>query len=58
LGKSIHLNRPRKKHNSGFDLLPIAVTEIKKRKLHGASLSAKHSFQPIDMRLQASVHFN
>jgi len=27
LGKSVHLNRPGKKHNSGFGLPPIAVTK-------------------------------
>jgi len=27
LGKSIHLNRPGKKHNSGFRLPPIVVTK-------------------------------
>jgi len=32
LGKSVHLNRPGKKHNSGFGLLPTAVTKIKKKK--------------------------
>jgi len=30
LGKSVHLNRPGKKHNSGFGLPLIAVTKIKK----------------------------
>jgi len=29
LGKSVRLNRPGKKHNSGFGLPPIAVTKIK-----------------------------
>jgi len=29
LGKSVHLNRPGKKHNSGFGLPPIAVTKKK-----------------------------
>jgi len=29
LGKSVHLNRPGKKHNSDFGLPPIAVTKIK-----------------------------
>jgi len=28
LGKSFHPNHPGKKHNSGFDLSPIAAIEI------------------------------
>jgi len=28
---SVHLNRPGKKHSSGFGLPPIAVTEINKK---------------------------
>jgi len=32
LGKSVHLNHPDKKHNSGFGLPPIAVTKINKKK--------------------------
>jgi len=32
LGKSVHLNRPGKKHNSGFGLSPTAVTKIKLKK--------------------------
>jgi len=32
LGKSVHLNRPGKKHNSGFGLPPIAVTKINNNK--------------------------
>jgi len=32
LGKSVRSNSPGKKHNSGFGLLPIAVTRIKLRK--------------------------
>jgi len=31
LGKSVHLNRPGQKHNSGFGLPPIAVTKIYKK---------------------------
>jgi len=31
-GKSVHLNRPGKKHNSGFGLPPIAVTKNKIKK--------------------------
>jgi len=31
LGKSVHLNRPGKKHNSGFGLPPIAVTKNLKK---------------------------
>jgi len=27
LGKSVHLNRPGKKHNSGFGLSPFAVAK-------------------------------
>jgi len=30
LGKSGHLNRPGKKHNSGLGLLPIAVAKVNK----------------------------
>jgi len=33
LGKSVHLNRPGKKHNSGLGLPPIAVAKINKKKL-------------------------
>jgi len=32
LGKSVHLNRPGKKHNSGLGLPPIAVAKINKKK--------------------------
>jgi len=32
LGKSVHLNRPGKKRNSGLGLPPIAVTKITKKK--------------------------
>ena len=32
LGKSVHLNRPGKKHNPGLGLPPTAVTKIKKKK--------------------------
>jgi len=32
LGMSAHLNRPGKKHNSGFGLPPIAVTKVNKKK--------------------------
>jgi len=32
LGKSVHLNRPGKKHNSGLDLPPIAVTKVNKKR--------------------------
>jgi len=31
LGKSVHLNYPSKKHNSGFGLPPIAVIKIVKK---------------------------
>ena len=37
LGKSVHLNRPGKKHNSGFGLPPIAVTKINKKKRYSAA---------------------
>jgi len=32
LGKSVHLNCPGMKHNSGFGLPPIAVTKITKKR--------------------------
>jgi len=31
LGKSVHLNRPGEKHNSGFGLPQIPVTKITKK---------------------------
>jgi len=42
LGKSVHLNRPGKKHNSGFGLLPTALTKIKKKKKKHRSGLIKH----------------
>jgi len=36
LGKSVHLNRPGKKHNSGFGLPPIAAVNFK-RTLEGSA---------------------
>jgi len=41
LGKSVHHNRPGKKHNTGFGLPPIAVTNINKKKHSKAQNSAK-----------------
>jgi len=38
LGKSVHLNRPGKKHISGFGLPPIAVTKNSKKKVFEESL--------------------
>jgi len=32
LGKSVHLNRPGKKHNSGFGLPPIAINKKMNKK--------------------------
>jgi len=31
LGKNVRLNRPGKKHNSGFSLPPITVTKLNKK---------------------------
>jgi len=38
LVKGIHLNRPGKKHNSNFGMLPIAVTKINKKDHVGQTL--------------------
>jgi len=43
LGKSVHLNHPGKKHNSGFGLLPIAFTKINKKSLDQTDYSYNNS---------------
>jgi len=40
LGKSVHLNRPGKKHNSGLGLPPIAVAKINKKKLTAKNITS------------------
>jgi len=42
IGKSVHLNRPGKKHNSGWGLPPIAVAKTNKKQKKQQRHSSEH----------------
>jgi len=44
LGKSVHLNLPGKKHNTGFGLPPIAVPKIYKKKKNYLRINWKREY--------------
>jgi len=50
LGKSVHLNRPGKKHHSGFGLPLTAVTKVDKQKKNIPNLRAFSGFGAVSIQ--------